>query len=62
MGGDGLIKFDPKTGAMQVYKESDGLQGNVFYPLNGILDRDGMMWFGGIEWAEYILSARHPRQ
>ncbi len=47
MGGDGLIKFDPKTEAMRVYKESDGLQGNVFYPLNGILDRDGMMWFGG---------------
>ncbi len=58
LGGDGLIKFDPKTGAMRVYKESDGLQGNVFYPLNGIRDRDGMMWFGGSKG----LNAFYPQE
>ncbi|MBN2006556.1 MAG: response regulator [Anaerolineae bacterium] len=47
MGGSGLIKFDPRTEALRVYNASDGLQGDVFYPLNGIRDRDGEMWFGG---------------
>ena len=35
----GLNAMDRRTG--------DGLQGDVFYPLNGIRDRDGAMWFGG---------------
>ncbi len=47
LGGGGLIKFDPRTEALKVYKASDGLQGDVFYPLNGIRDQDGEMWFGG---------------
>lgn len=58
LGGDGLIRFDPHTETMRVYKESDGLQGNVFYPLNGIQDRDGMMWFGGPNG----LTAFYPRE
>ncbi|MBN1536649.1 MAG: PAS domain S-box protein [Anaerolineales bacterium] len=47
LGGDGLVRFDPETETMRVYQESDGLQGNVFYPLNALRDKDGMMWFGG---------------
>ncbi len=47
LGGGGLVRFDPRTEAIKVYRAGDGLQGDVFYPLNGIRDRDGEMWFGG---------------
>jgi hypothetical protein len=47
LSGDGLARFDPQTRILKVYKSSDGLQGDVFYPSNGIRDRDGEMWFGG---------------
>ncbi|MBN1147729.1 MAG: PAS domain S-box protein [Anaerolineales bacterium] len=58
LGGGGLIKFDPRTEALKVYKTSDGLQGDVFYPLNGIRDRDGEMWFGGSKG----LNSFYPRE
>lgn len=58
LGGDGLVKFDPKTEIMVVYKESDGLQSNAFYPLNALRDRDGMMWFGGSNG----LNAFYPQE
>jgi PAS domain S-box-containing protein len=45
--GGGLIKFNPRTKTVKVYKTSDGLQGDTFFPRNGIVDRDGEMWFGG---------------
>jgi PAS domain S-box-containing protein len=56
--GGGLIKFDPRTEAIRVYKAGDGLQGDVFYPLNGIRDRDGELWFGGPKG----LNSFYPRE
>jgi PAS domain S-box-containing protein len=58
LGGGGLIKFDPRTEALKVYRTSDGLQGDVFFPLNGIRDHDGEMWFGGSEG----LNSFYPRE
>ncbi len=45
--GAGLIRFDPRTEAVRVFTESDGLQGNVFYPRSGVRGSGGEMWFGG---------------
>jgi signal transduction histidine kinase/ligand-binding sensor domain-containing protein/CheY-like chemotaxis protein len=56
--GGGLIKFDPRTEALKVYRTSDGLQGDAFFPLNGIVDRDGEMWFGGPKG----LNSFYPRE
>lgn len=47
LGGDGLIRFDPKTEKIKKFTSKDGLHGDVFYPFNGIADRDGEYWFGG---------------
>ncbi|MBI9083181.1 MAG: response regulator [Desulfobacterales bacterium] len=44
---DGLARFDPATEKARIYGREDGLQGAMFYALNGIMDRDGRMWFGG---------------
>lgn len=46
-GGDGLIRFNPENGKARVFRAKDGLQSDVFYLLNGIVDREGLMWFGG---------------
>ncbi len=45
--GTGLIRFDPRAQSVRVYTAADGLQGSIFYPLTGLRDRDGEMWFGG---------------
>lgn len=46
-GGDGLIRFNPKTEMIKKFSKSDGLQGDVFLPWNGTRDQDGELWFGG---------------
>ena len=44
---DGLARFDPATEKARIYRRDDGVQGSMFYALNGIMGRDGRMWFGG---------------
>ncbi|MCP4690542.1 MAG: response regulator, partial [Desulfobacterales bacterium] len=43
----GLARFDPASGKARSYTREDGVQGDMFYPLNGIRTRDGRMWLGG---------------
>lgn len=44
---DGLYLFDTKTNSAAVFKESDGTQGNVYYPLATMKGADGLLYFGG---------------
>src|SRR5690554_1217646 len=44
---DGLYLFDPSKATCAVFKESDGTQGDVYYPLSTMKDSDGFLYFGG---------------
>ncbi len=44
---DGLYLFDTKTNHTAVFKESDGTQGNVYYPLATMKGHNGLLYFGG---------------
>lgn len=44
---DGLFLFDTKTMKTVVFNDSDGTQGNVYYPLATMKDEDGLLYFGG---------------
>ncbi len=44
---DGLYMFDTKTTQTVIFKESDGTQGNVYYPLATMKGHDGLLYFGG---------------
>lgn len=43
----GLCRLDPKTGGVNCYYASDGLQGNEYSEGTSLIDRDGVMYFGG---------------
>jgi PAS domain S-box-containing protein len=43
--GDGLIRFDPRTREMKVFRGSDGLPGDSFVR-GAVRDASGRMWFG----------------
>jgi signal transduction histidine kinase/CheY-like chemotaxis protein len=43
--GDGLIRFDPRAKTMRVFRQSDGLPGDVFFR-GAVKDHAGEMWFG----------------
>lgn len=49
MGGFGLIRFSPKTGAVKCFTRKDGLQSNAFKIWDAAMLGDGRMAFGGIE-------------
>lgn len=49
IGGPGLIKLNPKTGAVRRYSKEDGLQGNVFKIWASTTFPDGRMAFGGTQ-------------
>ncbi len=42
--GDGLARFDPRTKAMKVFREGDGLPSDT-YGRAALRDREGKMWF-----------------
>jgi signal transduction histidine kinase/ligand-binding sensor domain-containing protein/DNA-binding response OmpR family regulator len=44
---DGLYMFNTVTRSSVVFRESDGTQGDVYYPLSTIKNRDGLLYFGG---------------
>jgi signal transduction histidine kinase/ligand-binding sensor domain-containing protein/DNA-binding response OmpR family regulator len=44
---DGLYMFNTATRSSAVFRESDGTQGDVYYPLSTIKNRDGFLYFGG---------------
>ncbi|MBU2551433.1 MAG: PAS domain S-box protein [Proteobacteria bacterium] len=44
---NGLARFNPDTHEFRQYFRKDGIQGSMFYANNGIMTRDGEMWFGG---------------
>jgi signal transduction histidine kinase/ligand-binding sensor domain-containing protein/DNA-binding NarL/FixJ family response regulator len=43
----GLIKFNPQTGQIRQYTESDGLQSDTFWGGSRFKTKDGRLWFGG---------------
>ena len=45
----GLSKFDPKKGEFTNYDVKDGLQGNEYKYNSSLKDRDGYMYFGGLQ-------------
>ncbi|MBL7818471.1 MAG: histidine kinase [Saprospiraceae bacterium] len=44
----GLFKYQPATGSVKQYTESDGLQSMQFLPNSGVALRDGTLAFGGV--------------
>lgn len=48
IGGFGLIRFSPKTGAIKCFTRKDGLQSNAFKIWDAARFSDGKMAFGGI--------------
>jgi signal transduction histidine kinase/ligand-binding sensor domain-containing protein/CheY-like chemotaxis protein/HPt (histidine-containing phosphotransfer) domain-containing protein len=44
---DGLARFDPRTGAIKVYHQAQGLQGDEFESNAHYRGRDGLLYFGG---------------
>lgn len=44
---DGLYLYNAATNSSVVFKESDGTQGDVYYPLSTLKDADGLLYFGG---------------
>ncbi len=50
----GLYMYDVKSGAIVNFNYNDGLQGNEFYKGASCIDRDGCMYFGGINGVTYF--------
>lgn len=46
---NGLVKFDPKTCAVKVFTEKDGLPNNQFNYGSALRARDGLFYFGTID-------------
>jgi signal transduction histidine kinase/ligand-binding sensor domain-containing protein/CheY-like chemotaxis protein/HPt (histidine-containing phosphotransfer) domain-containing protein len=44
---NGLVRFDPRSGAVRVFHEWNGLQGEEFTFNSHYQDRDGTLFFGG---------------
>ncbi|GAB3754220.1 hybrid sensor histidine kinase/response regulator transcription factor [Spirosoma pomorum] len=54
MGGDGLVRFDPKTRQFLRYNEADGLQSSSFKVGAAYRAGDGTLYFGGINGITYF--------
>lgn len=46
---DGLYKYNTETNNSVVFKEADGTQGDVYYPLSTLKDSSDLLYFGGTE-------------
>jgi len=45
---EGLVRFNPETEEVRIYRKGDGLQGDVFLDAAAWVTHDGQMWFGGV--------------
>lgn len=57
LAGNGLQRFDPRTGTAVRYDKNDGLQGNSFKVNSSCQGPDGMLFFGGINGLNYFQPA-----
>ncbi|PUZ22721.1 hypothetical protein DCC81_20025 [Chitinophaga parva] len=57
LAGNGLQRFDPRTGTAVRYDKSDGLQGNSFKVNSSCRGAHGMLFFGGINGLNYFQPA-----
>lgn len=44
---NGLLRYNIETKQLSVFKESDGIQGNVYYPLATMKGKNNLLYFGG---------------
>jgi signal transduction histidine kinase/ligand-binding sensor domain-containing protein/DNA-binding response OmpR family regulator len=58
----GLIKFNPDSGSVQTFDESDGLQNKQFNEYSFYKAKDGMLLFGGIKGISYFYPAMIKQQ
>jgi signal transduction histidine kinase/ligand-binding sensor domain-containing protein/DNA-binding response OmpR family regulator len=58
----GLIKFNPDTGSVQTFDESDGLQNKQFNDYAFYKAKDGMLLFGGIKGISYFYPSMVKQQ
>jgi signal transduction histidine kinase/ligand-binding sensor domain-containing protein/DNA-binding NarL/FixJ family response regulator len=54
LGGNALLRFDPKNGNLIRYEKSDGLQGNSFKVRASYHGASGRLYFGGINGLNYF--------
>lgn len=54
IGGNGLEALNPNTGKLTRYDKNDGLQGNSFKVGSSYKDKNGMLYFGGINGLNYF--------
>ena len=54
----GLSKFDPQEETFQNFYRNDGLLSDQFYWASSWSDKDGTMYFGGIEGLNYFMPAQ----
>ncbi|WP_162946190.1 hybrid sensor histidine kinase/response regulator transcription factor [Chitinophaga barathri] len=57
LAGNGLQRFDPRTGAVVRYDKNDGLQGNSFKVNSSCRGAEGVLFFGGINGLSYFRPA-----
>jgi ligand-binding sensor domain-containing protein/signal transduction histidine kinase/DNA-binding response OmpR family regulator len=58
----GLIKFNPDSGSVQTFDESDGLPNKQFNEYSFYKAKDGMLLFGGIKGVSYFYPAMVKQQ
>ncbi len=58
MGGNGLERLNPSTGALIKYDKNDGLQGNSFKVGSSWKGADGRLYFGGINGLNYFYASQ----
>ncbi len=44
---NGMIRYSPENGTSIVFNDTDGFQGQVYYPLASYRGEDGLLYFGG---------------
>lgn len=50
----GIITYSPEKNLVNIYDKSDGLQGNQFYERSAFKDKDGLLYFGGMNGFNYF--------
>lgn len=50
---NGIYRFDPRTSELNLFDRSDNIQGYGFNSNSGFRDRDGLLYFGGLNGVNY---------
>ncbi len=50
---NGIYRYDPKTSELNLFDRSDNVQGYGFNSNSGFKDRDGLLYFGGLNGVNY---------